>query len=118
MAQIIEFPDLTSRQWRDMEPAIEEVLQRAAAPPEMRTEVKTAMKAHVEKISKRFDGSVELRLPGHLDSDQVETAQAAVRRAVSEVASWFHGIINQMLIDLLRLECELYLARQRASSPE
>jgi hypothetical protein len=117
MAKIFEFPGLGLRDWRELEPAFEKVLQQAQAPPEMRAEVIAAMKIHVQKLARKYEGSMDLQLPARLDPDEIAAVQAAVHEAVSNVASWFHEVTSEMLGEIFRLETELCIAR-RAESPD
>ncbi len=110
MAKIFQFPDLAFRQWQEIKPAIEHVLNEAHASPEMQEEVTAAMRGYVEKLSRKYDGIVDLRLPADLNANQVQEIERAVQAGTAQVATWLQGIVSEMLAEFLRLEVALYLA--------
>ena len=109
MGDIIEFPTRTVRGWAEIERALRAIFAQASASKEMQDEVLSRMKEFFYRCSVRF--GVSLQLPASLSTEQREAVALSVRRAFEDHEKRLQDFMNQILLERLQLEIDLYKLR-------
>lgn len=107
-SNVIEFPIRAVREWIILERSFRVILERSGASPEMMEEVCARMKEAQEKFNGEFKFALELPpLPEELK----RIIDGAIQKATKELADQVHEYTNQLRLDRLKLEVELYNLR-------
>ena len=109
MANLIEFPSRTVQGWAKIERTIRSLLVKANASTEMQEEVVSNMKEVFHHYNVKF--SVPLELPDILSADQSEVIALYVRRAFADYERQLHDLMNNIMLERLQIEIELYRLR-------
>jgi hypothetical protein len=110
MGEIIQFPGIDERKWRELEEAFRRELLRVGAKPAMIDWVLADMKPRVlsAPVSRKF-GPYEALTPG---------AASAVRQVASDMEEYLHDVATALLGQMLAVELELYNAVHSRQSGE
>jgi hypothetical protein len=107
-SNIIEFPTRVVRDWIGYEKVIREKMQEGGASPEMIKEVCERMKEVFPKFATGFEFRFEIpRLPEEL----AIAIQNSIKKTLTKFREEIHEYTNQLILEHLRLEIELYNLR-------
>jgi len=109
MRNIINFPTRAVRGWTEIERTLRSIFTQASAPTEMQYEVLTRMKEVFQRYSVEF--GVSLELPANFSPQQQEAVATSLRRALEDHEKRLQDFMNQILLERLQLEIELYKLR-------
>jgi len=108
---LVEFPTHAVHEWIMVQETIQEILQQGGATSEMIKEICARMKEVFEKYNQKFTFAVKLPFPGYITLEQHKTIEDALRTAIEGLGNEIHNSTNQVFLDRLRLEIELYKLR-------
>lgn len=108
MGDIIKFPTRTVRGWAEIEQTLQTIFTQASAPIEMQNAVLSRMKEVFQRYSVEF--GVFLELPA-FSPEQQEAVALSLRRALEDHEKRLQDFMNQILLERLQLEIELYKLR-------
>lgn len=103
MGEVIQFPGFDERTWREIEPTIRKVLLDARGPADMADWVCDDMKNRF--LAANAQTTLTLETNDHSRQHVTDAVTACVR--------FMHDATNRMLLQMLRLEIELYGAKHR-----
>jgi hypothetical protein len=108
VSNVIQFPIRAVREWIILERSFRGILERSGASPEMMEEVCARMKEAQEKFDCEFKLALELPpLPEGLKT----IIDGAMQKATKELADQVHEYTNQLRLDRLQMEIQLYKLR-------
>ncbi len=109
MGEIVELSTGTKHGWTGMERVIRLSLTKGGAPDDMQKEVLEGTKEFFEHFDHGFN--LVFDLPGTLSSADRKTVMTAIERTVREHEKHLNDFMNQLLIDHIKAEIELYELR-------
>ena len=109
MGDIIKFPTRAVRGWAEIERTLRAILTQASAPIEMQNEVLSRMKKVFQRYSVEF--GVSLELPANFSPEQQEAVAMSLCGALEDHEKRLQDFMNQILLERLQLEIELYKLR-------
>lgn len=111
MANIIKFPTQSVRDWALIEGAVREILTEANASRQMVDEICASQRIHWEKYS-NIQLTFQAEIPGAMGRGTTEMVREVIRQGVENMASQIHNLTNEVLLDLLKKEIELWTLRR------
>lgn len=111
MADVIEFPSKTVRDWAGFESAIREHFARVDTPAEIHDEVISKMHEFFNRYNKGFSVSLEFPPGITFTREQMEAIDSSYYRAGGEYQKQMQDMMSQVFLDLLLLEEELCILR-------
>lgn len=109
MGDIITFPTRAVRGWTEIERTLRAIFTQASASIEMQNEVFSRMEEVFQRFSVEF--GVSLELPANFSPEQQEAVVTSLRRALEDHEIKLQDFVNQILLERLQLEIELYKLR-------
>ena len=109
MGDVIEFPSRAVQGWAQVERTLREIFTKAATPADMQDEVLSEMNKFFHRHNMKF--SVPLELPANLSEQQREDISSLLGRAFRDFEKQLHDYTNNILLERLQLEIELYKLR-------
>lgn len=103
MGEVIKFPTKFVRDWLIVEKGFREMLDEAQVSLEMKNSICSTMKSYWEK----YDKEIPVTLPQLSNQDDMQN----VTTAIDNLAEEFHKIMSQVMLDLFKIETELYMAK-------
>ena len=113
MAEIIEFPSEQVRTWADWERIYRQALARASATNEMIETVVGRMKLHHQIVLRMSRVPFAITVPPLIDPADVTTVDKSLDGALRNLEVHVHRVINDLLIQLFKLEMEVYYLQSR-----
>ncbi len=101
MGDVINFPGINERSWHDLGPQIQDILRDAGAPAACAEWVCADLKP-------RF---LAIQAEQRLSIPAPPNCERAVNAAVDACAKFFHGVTDRVLLELVKLELELWGAK-------
>lgn len=102
MAEIIQFPNFGERDWRIIEASLRDVLQSGNLSIEaidwICKDLKPRYLAGTDDLSFSINAPVE--------------CHAAIQETANQLISFFHKATSRMMLEMAKLEVELYMAKQ------
>ena len=108
MADVIEFPIKTVRDWAIIESGMRTSLTQAGASAEMQNEIIDRMQEFYKKYNINFGISYEL--PAEYEG-QREAIISSINQGLADFAKHLHDMMSRIMFDRLLLEIELYRLR-------
>lgn len=104
MANVINFPTKSVRDWQAIEKGLRKIFKRAAFGKEMTDHLCSVMKGYFKKYDIKF--TLNVALPAEASN---KTVLEPIQQAADKLSKQIHEIVYQMLVhDILRLHVELY----------
>ena len=113
MAEIIEFPSEQVRTWTDWERIYRQALARASASSDMIETVVSRMKLHHQIVLRMTRVPFAITVPPLIDPADVTTVDKSLDGALRNLEVHVHRVINDLLIQLFKLEMEVYYLQSR-----
>ena len=110
MADIIPFPSKAVRDWAILERTMTEILKDAGADATASSHITRRMKEFFALCDRDFSKSIHYELPSSTTVAQQEKLRAALEAMFTSFTTELHGFTNELLLDRLKLEIQLYYA--------
>lgn len=111
MTNIIKFPMQSVRDWALIEGAVREILTEANASRQMVDEICASQRIHWEKYN-NIQLTFQAEIPGEIGRGTTEIVHELIRQGVENMVSQIHNLTNEVLLDLLKKEIELWILRR------
>ena len=116
MTQVFDFPTQLVRKREVLRQTITEILESSGASEEMVEEVTRRTLDSCLKYDASFSAKLSYTLPAATTSDQVLAIKKTIDACITSIEERVQDVMNQVLLDRLKLEIELYYLR--TGSPE
>ncbi len=115
VAGIIPFPSKAVRDWALLERTIADILKDAGADATASSHITRRMKEFFALCDRDFSTSIQL--PSSTTVAQQENLRAALESMAAGFTTKLVDFTNQLMLDRLELEVQLYYAGRRKSDP-
>lgn len=113
MAEILEFPSEQVRTWTDWERIYRQALARASASGDMIETVVARMKQHHQIVLRMNRVPFAITLPPLADPQDVANIDKSLDGALRNLEVHVHRVVNDLLMQLFKLEMEVYYLKSR-----
>ena len=113
MSDVINFPTRAEHEWKKVEQSIRKVLHETDASEDMMQEILKKMEQAYDKYNARFNVKLSLALPANTTPTEKETIATNFTKSFRDLESQVQDFMQEILIDRLLLEIQLYNARQK-----
>jgi hypothetical protein len=111
VGDVLEFPTKATRDWVAVEEALNRALTQGGAEPAAIAQVLPRMKAYWRLCQRDWPVRIDLVLPrGATDDDQARI-KASIEEGLRGLEKGVHQLLNELLLDRLEVELDLYVAR-------
>lgn len=108
-AKVVPFPRKSKQNLTDMERLIRKWLLRMSADNDLIECVADRMMAFIDKYaSKSFEPTFNLLVPPNLSEEEAKNLLVSIEMGVDNTAKQVYAIINQIIVERLFLEIEIY----------
>jgi len=111
VSNVIQFPSRALRNWERFRPAIEDVLSKSGMGSAGIEAVTERMKQAWLSYDHDYSITFTLPLPESVPAEQRQDIMDAVTQGLTEFERKVQSIMNQVMLDRLKLEIELYFAQ-------
>lgn len=110
MLDIIPFPSKAVRDWALLERTMADILKDAGADATASSDITRRMKEFFALCNRDFSTSITYELPPSTTVAQQEKLRAALEAVGADFATKLHDFTNELMLDRLKLEIQLYYA--------
>ena len=112
MNNIVNFPTKAEHDWNKVEPSFRKVLVETNASTEMQNEILTKMANAYEKYNAQFNVKLTLKLPEATTAIERENISGNLSQTFNHLQTQVQDLMQEILLDRLLLEIQLYNARK------
>lgn len=112
MNNLINFPTKAEYDWKKVEPSIRKVLQETNASTEMQNDILKKMAEAYEKYNAQFNVKMALKLPEKTTASERENISDSLKQTFNHLQTQVQDLMQEILLDRLLLEIQLYNARK------
>jgi hypothetical protein len=116
MCKVIEFPVQRAQTWAVVERGMREVLAAAGSPQDMIDTVCARMRPVFDQLQFSYEAKLKLPIPALATETEIRAAQDAVAAAFRDLERQIHEFSYRTILERLKTEAELYVARRQADS--
>ncbi len=116
VARVLEFPVQRVQTWAVVERGMREVLAAAGSPPDMIEAVCMRMHGVFEQMQFSYEARVTLPIPALATEAEIQAQRDAVSTAMRDLERQIHEFSYRTILERLKTETELYVARRRADA--
>ncbi len=117
MADIIPFPSRAVREWAIFERTFTEMLKDAGADATASSHITRRMKEFFALCDRDFSTTINYELPSSTTVAQQEKLRSALEAMFASFTTELHNFTNELMLDRLKLEIQLYYAGRPKSDP-
>jgi len=115
-ARMIDFPVQRVQSWVIVERGMREVLAAAGSPQDMIDAVCARMRPVFDQLQFSYEAKVRLPVPALASEGEIAALRDAVGAAFRDLERQIHEFSYRTLLERLKTETELYVARRQADA--